>query len=97
MGKQLPTPMVLDTKDEWFEAADAAIVDLVNRGRPFTADDLRELVPAPGHPNWVGSAFQHAAGAGLIRQTGFEQSRTKSRNGGVLRRWAPQGDPSEPS
>lgn len=89
-AKALPVPMVLDTRDEWFEAFDNAIAAMVERGRIFSADDLREIMPEPGHPNWWGAGFRRAIGAGLITQAGFDLSRTKSRNGGVVRTWAPR-------
>ncbi|MHC6175425.1 hypothetical protein [Glutamicibacter sp. X7] len=90
MGKrqpQMPVPMVLDTKAEWLEAAATAIADLASEGHTFTADAVRERIPAPAEPNWFGAAFSAARESGVIEAVGFELSRTRSRRGGVLRRW----------
>ena len=87
--KPLPVPMFLDTRDEWMDAAERAMDVLVARGGSFTADALRDMVPVPGNPNWFGIVFRRFVNLGLIEQVGFELSRSKSRRGGVLRRWAP--------
>lgn len=87
-------PMVLDTREEWFEAAGEALDDLLDRQRIFSADDLRDAVPAPGHPNWWGTLFGGAHRAGKIRPTGYIISRTKTRKGGVIRQWTRKDKPS---
>lgn len=85
--KGLPVPMVLETKDEWFEAFDLAIVDLVNRGGTFTNDDIRQTLPEPGHPNWWGIGYSKAQQQGLIKHAGFKRSSTRSRRHGVTSVW----------
>jgi len=96
MGKPLPVPMFMDGREEWFEAFDKALVDRVNMGGTFTADDLRDKVPEPGHPNWWGTGFRRGITAGLITQAGFQESHTPSRKGGLLRIWQPKGAHREP-
>lgn len=86
-SKPLPVPMVLDQKDEWFEAANRGMDALIARNVSFTADDLRDMIPAPANSNWVGNVFQAYRSMGLIKTTGFEVSRSRSRRGGSLRRW----------
>lgn len=88
MPKPPPVPMILDQKDEWMEAAYKGMDALIARGVPFTADSLRDLVPVPRVANWVGAVFSAYREHGFIKPVGFEQSRARSRRGGVLRRWA---------
>ena len=83
------TSMALDDRAEWMEAAEKAMFVLIGTGRTFTADDLREITPVPSNFNWPGLVFQSFEQQGYIAQVGFELSRSKSRRGGVLRRWAP--------
>ncbi|MFJ5105492.1 MULTISPECIES: hypothetical protein [unclassified Glutamicibacter] len=87
ISKPLPVPMILDTRAEWFEAANAGMDTLIARNTSFTADDLRDLVPMPANPNWVGAIFKGYQSMKLIRTVGFELSRSSSRRGGSLRRW----------
>lgn len=71
----------------WASCFDTAVAYLASTGIPFTADDCRDLVPPPRHPNQVGARFNAAAKAGVIRQAGYALSRSRSRHAGVLRRW----------
>lgn len=87
MSKPLPVPVVLDRKDEWFEAAKRGMDALVARGYSFTADDLRDMIPAPSNPNWVGAVFTAYQSMGLIRYVQHERSRSRSRRGGAVARW----------
>lgn len=86
--KGLPVPLALEYKDEWKEAFFDTISTLADDVESFTCDDLKTRLPEPGHPSWWGSAFRSAAARKLIRPVGYEQSRARSRRGGVLRRWA---------
>lgn len=62
----------------WSEAASEAIVLLAERGQPFTANDVRDLVGDPPVPNSMGTAITNAHRAGLIRFLRYERSaRTK--------------------
>jgi hypothetical protein len=57
-------------------------------GRPFGADEVRELgVPEPSSNGAVGAQFVAAANAGLIRPVGFVQSRRPSRHRSWQRQW----------
>lgn len=87
MSKPLPVPMFKDDRAEWFDAAHKAMDALIARGRVFTADDFRDLVPMPANPNWVGNVFNTYKAWGYISQDGFDIARSRSRRGGVLRRW----------
>lgn len=89
VSKPLPVPMVLDRKDEWFEAANRGMDALIAKGHSFTADDLRDLTPMPSNPNWVGNVFQAYQAMKLIRYVSHERSRSKSRRGGAVARWVP--------
>lgn len=77
-----------ENADEWWASCfDAAVGYFASTGVPFTADDVRELIPTPDHPNRTGARFHAANRAGLIRPTGFALSRSRSRHAGVLRVW----------
>lgn len=63
------------TRPAWSAQAAAALRGLAEKGAPFTADDLVNIVGLPGpseanRNNAVGAAFNAAAEAGLIRRTG---------------------------
>lgn len=74
--------------DEWWaNCFDAAVGYLASTGVPFTADDVRDLIPASDQPNRVGARFYAACRAGLIQPVGFTLSRSRSRHAGVLRTW----------
>lgn len=85
-------PMPLeDDKHRWLIDADHAISALAVRyhrtGQTFTADNVRESIGAPDHPNWWGVAFAAAKQRGLIEAVAFGAARAKSRNGGSLKIW----------
>lgn len=80
-------PMALDQREEWFELAHAALDAVLAEGRQFTTDDLRDKVPAPGHPNWWGTFFAAARESERIKSIGFQLSKSRSRKGGILRIW----------
>lgn len=72
----------------WRSTATAGLVHLAALGRPFTADDLRDLgIPEPSHPNYVGALFIGASKAGVIRPVGFAQARRPSRHASWMRQW----------
>lgn len=87
VSKPLPVPMVLDDRAAWFEAANKGMDALVARGYSFTADDLRDMIPSPSNPNWVGAVFTAYQSMGLIRYVQHERSRSRSRRGGAVARW----------
>lgn len=87
MSKPPPIPVVLNNHDEWGEAARAAMNGFIARGVSFTADDLRDVTPAPKHANWVGPLFGEYQAKGLIRYVQHERSRSRSRRGGAVARW----------
>ncbi len=75
----------------WDTAARAAMRDLANSGRPFTADDFRRLmadVPTPHHPNTIGSFFRTCKAEGLITTTeNGRRSTAPSRRGALIHEW----------
>lgn len=86
-SKPLPIPMVLDDYWEYHEYASQGMDTLIARNTEFTADDLRNMTPAPTNPNWTGKVFQDYARQKLIVKTGYEMARSKARRGGTLARW----------
>lgn len=91
-AKGLPVAMLFESsKEEYFAAADLVIVELVNEGRPFTADDFRaRMATEPRSSKWPGLAFNMAARQGLIKKSGYRESTTPSRNSGVIAIWVPK-------
>ena len=83
-----PMALTLDDKADWFTLANDELDILINTLHLFSADDLRDKLPAPAHANWWGSLFNAAHKSGRIKPMGFQLSRSKSRRGGVLRVWA---------
>jgi hypothetical protein len=72
----------------WLSCAETAISYFAGLGQPFTADDVRSLVPEPDEPNRWGGVFRRAYSAGVIEPTGSARpSSTGSRRGGLLREW----------
>lgn len=83
-----PAALTLDDRADWFDLANDEMDILINTRHIFSADDLRDKLPAPAHANWWGALFGAAHKAGRIKPMGFQLSRTKSRRGGVVRVWA---------
>ncbi|WP_130841600.1 hypothetical protein [Corynebacterium neomassiliense] len=78
---------------DWNRAAENAMRELEHRGHPFTADDVRTLIPdgvEPAHPNAWGAIFNAHRRAGLITATGrVHNSSHPKRNAGTQRLWQP--------
>lgn len=71
-----------------FEGIKHSILSVAMRGRPFTADAVRQALPSePSNPNLIGLAFQHLAKEHRILPIGNSVSQTESRAGGSLRVW----------
>lgn len=83
-----PAALTLDDRAEWFHDANEALDYLIGSRHLFSADDLRDKLPVPAHPNWWGALFGAAHRSGRIKPMGFQLSRSKSRRGGVVRVWA---------
>lgn len=75
------------TDEAWKDAADAAIARLARTGRPFTAEDLTDLVGMPPRHNAIGSRFTTAARAGLIEEIGYKQSTRAARHASRMLVW----------
>lgn len=81
-----PQPAVLEDLD-WPKDAINMLTAYAKSGLVFSAEDLRESMrPAPS-PSQVGTAFREAHRLGIIRPTGYKESSTPSRKGGVIRQW----------
>ena len=84
----MSTAMAVEDPD-WGAHALAEIERLVEVGGRFTADDVREAVGEPHHPNQWGRIFTRAKELGLIVQVGWTRSRRRERHGSVLGIWTP--------
>lgn len=75
----------------WAVAADRAMGYLVKRGTPFTADDLNRLMAEvtvePTTRNAIGGLFMAWHRRKRIERIGFQPSKQKRRNGGVIAVW----------
>lgn len=70
----------------WSRAAEQAIAEFAHAGAPFCAEDVREVVGDPRHPNALGSVFMRAVRSGSLEQVGHVQCVRKQARG----RWQPQ-------
>lgn len=77
-----------NTESHWRMEAMHHIEFLASTGREFTADNVRQAVGEPDHPNRWGAVFLAARRAGLIEPTGtIVPSTTASRHGAIVRVW----------
>lgn len=70
---------------DWAHHADKAIKQLAATGRPFTADDVRALIPdglTPAHNNAWGGLFSAWRTSRTITPIGYRQSAHGPRHGG---------------
>jgi hypothetical protein len=63
-----------------------AIKPFAESGEPFTADDIRPLLPKVGS-QVIGAGFNVARRRGLIECVGYQQSTNPSRHASVTRVW----------
>lgn len=77
------------TNHGWANAAGHAMTYLTNLGRPFSADDLRDLMGdnQPETPNAIGGLFLSYRQQGLIRRAGIVASKNTRSNGSVVFQW----------
>lgn len=79
---------VENTEDHWRAAAFREISIMAGNGLEFTADDIREVIGEPDHPNRWGGVWLAARKSGLIEPTGaVRPSTTASRHGSLVRVW----------
>ena len=71
----------------WIHAADKAVRFLAAIGRPFTADDVRDLAGDPRHPNAFGARLNAHARTGLIRRVGYRPSDRAERHRAIIAVW----------
>lgn len=77
-----------NTPLDWRSSAQFAIANLAVAGKPFTAEDVRDLVgDPPNHSNAMGAQFMVACKAGMIRRIGYAKPRRASRHAGVIAEW----------
>lgn len=83
--------------EPWHAAAERAMKHLAMSRRPFSADDLRDLLAPYGQPptpNAVGGLFKAWSQQGLIRRAGGGPSRASKRRGGHRHVWQGVGNES---
>lgn len=74
----------------WHDAAESAMKFLADKGEPFSADDVHDLLAECGEPptpNAYGGLFMSWSRQGLIKRTGGGTSRGVKRNGGYRHEW----------
>lgn len=75
----------------WADAAETGMKHLAQRGAPFSADDLRELIGGvagePEKPNAYGGLFLSWSKQGLIRRAGYVASRGPKNNAREQKLW----------
>lgn len=74
--------------------AEQAIEQLIEMGRPFSADEVRSLIPStevPHHPNVLPSLFSRYAKSGRIVRVGEVRSNRGSRHGSPNKLWIAAG------
>jgi hypothetical protein len=81
--------------DEWSTAATLVLDELIERGYPFTSEDIRLVTGPPPSPGAFGALFLKASRAGRIRAVGILQSKRPARRGGLVRQWvgSPEREP----
>lgn len=82
------TAAVLEvTPAEWQESALSWIEAFAMSGNEFSADDIRDKLPAPHHSSAWGNAFLAAKHKGLLIETDYRPSRIPSRRSGRSLHW----------
>lgn len=78
-----------NTAPDWATACRAAIELMARRGTPFQAADLiaEGLVDEPDSPARWGAAFNNAARAGVIEESGFVRSKRATVHGSICKQW----------
>jgi predicted HD phosphohydrolase len=63
------------TGGEWRDSCDAVIRTMAQSGLPFTAEDVRDWVGEPHHPNAWGARFLDARRSGIVDRIGYRTAR----------------------
>jgi hypothetical protein len=71
----------------WVKQADATIEWLAMKGVPFSAEDVRDYVGDPAHPNAMGARINAAAKRGLIVKAGTVKAHRPERHANEMRLW----------
>ena len=81
----------LEAQPVWLEQAEAAMRQLAGTGRPFTAEDLVDIVGLPGvgthRSNAVGALFSRWAKSHQIKEVGTTRTKRKSSHNSTIRVW----------
>lgn len=79
---------VTEASDEWERAViDQAIRAVAARGRPFSANDVRPLLPAGVRPKLVGARFMAASRRKEIVKVGWTPSTDPGTHAHPVARW----------
>jgi hypothetical protein len=74
------------TPDWWLQGFSRALFVLKAKGKPFTAEDIRELTgDPPNHPNAMGAAVNSAVRSGQIQLVGYERAKRKEAQARLIR------------
>ena len=86
-GQQL---VVDNSPEDYKNAAREAIAQLIESGKPFTADDVHRLIPdelQPHHPNVLPAMLGGAASAGRIVGDSYRKSGRRTRHASHNKLW----------
>lgn len=73
--------------DPWRRRVLDALSELQCRGGPWTAEELRQLVGPPTHPNALGATVRALCRRGVIRPAGASNATRPEARGRLVRRW----------
>lgn len=77
-----------ESKTEWMELAVACIQNLARSGKPFTAEDVADIVGLPGGSNKaMGAAINRVARSGMIYRYGERPASRKTSHARMLAVW----------
>lgn len=74
--------------DDWMRATvDQAIKAVADRGLPFSANDVRGLLPLGIRPALMGARFRYAATSGLVQRIGYVPSTDPGTHAHPVAQW----------
>lgn len=74
-------------KRAWIDDVSPRVATMLPSLGTFTADDLRDKIPAPPQPNWIGCLFARLRNTGLIQEAGRVRPKRAERNGAKISAW----------
>lgn len=75
-----------EVKNEWLKNAEKKFPFMI-LPEEFTADDVRELLPSPVEPNWMGCLLAKLRNTGAVVKCGWAKTTRPERNGAEIRAW----------